>query len=117
MANTSITNTVLSIKRLDGGGMEVIGTIAVGASALTYFTGGIPIAWPATVKTETGLPVFMDIQGMQGTFSYRYDIANGKLRIFIVSTQAEIANGVAIDALISGDIITYLAKFGSRSLL
>lgn len=116
MATAVVTNTVKTVRKADGGGLEVIGTLALTASPAVYVTGGLAIPWTdPTIKAQTN-PVFVVIQGLNPGYTYLYDIVNAKIRIMIVATQLEIANNVAIDASISGDTITYLAKFGTLSL-
>ena len=121
MAQATLTPTIRRIQSIRGSGhVEVYGTVAVGASPLTYVTGGLPfgraqlanIASPDGYTIQTSQEAFeIRIQGLQGLYTYVWDRVNAALRIFIVATQAEIANGVAINAAISGDTIDFCAKF------
>ena len=90
------------------------GTLAIGASPLTYATGGIAITFPAFVDTLVGwTPVWMDVTGLAG-YQYIFVPSTNKLQIQTINTGtgigAEIAAS-AIPAAVSGDTIVARVEF------
>lgn len=106
----------------DGKRLHVVGTIAIGASPLTYAAGG-PVLNFNGVGILSGLPpVRTDVSG-RGGFIYKFlkgtTIANGTLAVFAEGTVAANAPLVehttaAIAAGVSGDTIDFYAIFKLR---
>jgi hypothetical protein len=105
------------------------GTIAIGASPLTYATGGIQLSFLG-VKDASGqvvqidsastLPAILWLQGVGGSgYTYTWNQPTNKLQIFTVDATAtgteypliEFTNGAAIPAGVSGDTIVFEADF------
>lgn len=106
----------------DGKRQHVVGTIAIGASPLTYAAGGTVTAFNASGVQSSLAPSFVLVNGIGG-FIYRYvpgtTIANGKLMVFAEGTVATNAPLVehtvaAVAAGVSGDTISFYAVFKVR---
>lgn len=101
--------------------LHSVGTVAVGASALTYVTGGIAFSlWAGKVKANTA-PVWIDVQGIGGYIYCPVYGTDGSLTKLIIMQNGagsgpnlELAAS-AIPSGVSGDTITYHAifKFGA----
>jgi hypothetical protein len=103
----------------------VIGNVAISVSPATYVTGGIPMNLFLPLVKATFAPILVRVigqgAGTTGTlFVYVYipgaDASAGLLKIFTTgaATQdglAELTNGSAIPADVSGDTITFEAIF------
>lgn len=103
----------------------VAGNIAISPSPATYVTGGILMNLFVPLVKANAAPISMTVtgqgQGATGTvFEYRYipgaDGSAGLLKIFTTGTatqagDAELTNGAAIPADVSGDTITFIAIF------
>jgi hypothetical protein len=102
-----------------------VGTLAISASPATYTTGGIACNLFLPLLKVTFAPLFVEVNslgsGTTGTlFEYVYipgaDASAGLLKIFTTGTatqagMAELTNGAAIPADVSGDIISFFAIF------
>lgn len=103
---------------VEGPMYNVIGTIAIGASPLTYAAGGIVMSLLGGLIKASRTPVRVLVTGIAG-YTYVYvpgtDASNGLLKVLVqdaVATNplAEIATA-AVPAGVSGDTITFHAKF------
>ena len=100
---------------------HVLGTLAVGASPLTYTTGGIAINLLGGNVKASRTPKKVEVIGQAG-YIYRYikgtDASNGLLMIFAQTNAAaedaplgELTNAAAIPAAVSGDTVQFEAMF------
>ncbi len=112
MADTSITLTVQEYWD-DGQRIHVAGTLAIGAAALTYPAGGIPVPTPAVpgIGATTKASIFR-ANGLAG-YLFQYDRANAKLLVGAQTNAAaedaplgELAAS-AVPAALSGDTIYF----------
>lgn len=116
MADSSVTiSSILNAYDAGGNMYEVSGVISVGASPLTYATGGIafPLNNPLIKASRTPLYVMVyGIAGYQYTYIKGTDVTNGKLMIrqcaAATNPMAELSTA-AIPAAVSGDTITFIA--------
>jgi len=118
MALSTAVPTVTS--SLGGSGRyRVTGTLAIGASPLTYATGGIVLNFLQSAIKASRTPLNVVVRGISG-FIYAYvkgtDASNGLLKIFVqdavaANPLAEMANALAIPAGASGDTITFEAEW------
>ena len=108
--------------------LHVFGTIAISASPATYTTGGLALNFNPLSNGENGfiqldvpnttpVQVYIDSVG-GGLFEYGWNKANNTIQIFAASAGAagsapfaELGNGVAIPAGVSGDTIAFEAVF------
>jgi hypothetical protein len=95
----------------------VIGTIAIGASPLTYAAGGIVMSLFGALIKASRTPDMVIVQGQSG-YVYVYvpgsDGSNGLLKVFQQSAATSALTEVptaAVPAGVSGDTITFLAIF------
>ena len=106
----------------DGKMFHAVGTLAVGASPLTYAAGGIVLnfALDPLIKSQR-VPVFVEIEGRAG-YQYTYvpgtDITNGLLMIRQSAGSAAAFGEIptaAIPAGVSGDTIKFhlMSLFGA----
>lgn len=123
MADATAVPTVVD-SWFDGKRQHVVGTIAVGASPLTYAAGGIVMSFNVASMpgVAPGPPVWVVIKGVAG-FIYAYAAgttsANGKLQAFAETTVATNQpllefTTTAVSAAFSGDTITFYAIFKLR---
>lgn len=106
----------------DGKRLHVVGTIAIGASPLTYAAGGPVLNFNGVGILSGQVPTRVSIEGQAG-FIYRYikgtTIANGTVTVFAEGTVATNAplvehSTAAIVAGVSGDTIAFYAIFKLR---
>ena len=104
---------------VSGNKYVVIGNVAIGASPLTYVTGGVTMSLLVPLVKASRSPILVDFNCQSG-YVYQYvpgtDASNGKLKIFVqdaVATNSllEMANALAIPAAVSGDTIVFEALF------
>lgn len=94
----------------------VYGTIAIGASPLTYATGGVVLSFSGLEPIKsTQNPVIVYIESVSGSgYTYEWNKATGKVQIFTgaaaQSPQTELTAG-AVPAAVSGDTIAFEAHF------
>jgi hypothetical protein len=109
-------------KWFDGARLHVHGTVAVGASPLTYAAGGLVMSFAIPGVQSTVKPSYVDVQGKSG-FIYKYvkgtNAADGKLMVFCETTVATNApllehTVTAVVAGVSGDTIDFYAIFKLR---
>jgi|SRR5579872_4080379 len=99
------------------------GTAAIGASPLTYASGGVPVIWSQMANAEGELftaeeatPIECWFESVSGSgYWYVYNAATSKLQIFVGGASAnlpaaELAAG-AVPAGVSGDSIVFHAEF------
>ena len=100
----------------------VVGTVAVSAGPATYTGGGIAMNLMVPLVKATRTPIMMIFMGQSG-LEYRYvpgpDASSGLLKIMVqdataTNPLAELANGSAIPAAVSGDTITFQAIFNGQ---
>jgi len=102
-------------------GYRAGGTIAIGASPLTYTLGGIALNFNQSAIKASRTPGTVVIQGISG-YIYSYvpgtDNSNGLLKIFAQTNAAaedaplgELADASAIPAAVSSDTITFQATW------
>lgn len=93
---------------------DVIATLAISASPATYTTGGIALNLNQASIKASRTPDVVQVSGQSG-YIYNYvkgaDNSNGLLKIFVqdataTNPLAELGNGTAIPAGVSGDVIT-----------
>jgi len=103
----------------DGKVLHVIGTVAIGASPLTYQAGGIVMSFGGLINGATTPPLWCDVKGIAG-FKYEFNAgttnANGLLLIRVeaaVGTNTPLAehSTAAIVSGVSGDTISFYAVF------
>jgi len=103
----------------DGRMMHYLGTLAIGASPLTYTTGGIALSLALPLLKSSRVPFYVIVLGQNG-FTYVYvsgtDETSGKLKILVQDGVAqdpltELTNGSAIPLGVSGDTIGFHAIF------
>jgi hypothetical protein len=91
------------------------GTVAIGASPLTYKAGGIVMNLNQTNIKASRTPEKMNVYGQSG-YIYAYvkgsDNSNGLLKIFVQGAAEtdpleEMADALAIPAGVSGDVIEW----------
>jgi hypothetical protein len=120
MALALATPTVID-KWYDGKRLHVIGTIAIGASPLTYAPGGPVSSFSGLVQSSLP-PIWVRVGGMAG-FIYKFikgtTIASGTLMIFTEGTVAANApltehTTAPIVAGVSGDTVDFYAIFKLR---
>lgn len=102
------------------------GTVAIGASPLTYTTGGIAIVsasnatqsgWAQEpIKVTSDTPIECEFYSVAGSgFVYTWNQASNTLQIFTgaaaQSALTELTGGGAIPAGVSGDTIRFTATF------
>ncbi len=118
MAASTVVVTVTQTE-VTGKMFKVYGTLAIGASPLTYTLGGIAMALNDPLIKASRAPQSVDVKGQAG-YIYRYvkgtDNTNGLLRIYEQSgvddtPLDEFDDTVAIAAAISGDTINFVAEF------
>ena len=99
------------------------GTVAIGASPLTYASGGVPVSWASLSNAaaelfteENSTPIEAWFESVSGSgYWYVYNVATSKLQIFVGGASAslpaaELAAG-AVPAGVSGDSIVFHAEF------
>jgi len=94
----------------------LFGTISISASPATYVTGGLPLAFASTDTDSSGAPVWVEMLSATGANNaYKYQAptlsppVGAMLRIYVAGT--ELANGAAVPAGVSGDVIAFRAEF------
>jgi hypothetical protein len=116
MAVSTAVPTV--IKQWADSTYTVIGTLAIGASALTYSTGGIALNFAIPEIKASRVPISVSVSGIAG-YNYSYvagaDATAGLLMIRGQKNAAsnydaliELSTG-AIPAGVSGDTVTFIA--------
>ena len=97
--------------------LVVYGTVAIGASPLTYATGGVAMSFTGLepLKTSNLTPLWCDVRSVSGSgYVYIYNASSGKLQIFTgaaaQSPLTELSAG-AVPAAVSGDTINFKAEF------
>jgi hypothetical protein len=101
----------------DGSKYFVLGNIAVGASPLTYVTGGIAMSFFIPLIKASRTPIIVLITGQSG-YVYQYvpgtDASLGLLKIFQQSAATSALTEIpasAVPAGVSGDTINFMAIF------
>ena len=99
-------------------GYTMFGFASIGASPLTYTTGGISISLASSKTRASKVPLYVRLFGQsitagQGCFDYVYIPGstrdNGLVKIF--SSGAELVGGSAIPVGVSSDIVNFEAFF------
>jgi len=104
--------------------MRIFGTLAISASPATYTPGGIALDFNDPLIKSASVPIFVQIQGQAG-YIYSYipgtDNTTGLLKIATMTSTPsareplfEYPNATAIDAALSGDVISFLAFFPAQ---
>ena len=115
MAVATITTVILQTW-MEGKIFNVLGTWDFSASSDTYATGGITAPLTDPLIKAQRLPLLVQVQGLTG-YIYQYapgtTNANGKLKAYEVSGNTPLTEiaASAIPAAVSGDTITFIAKF------
>ena len=103
----------------DGHVVHMVGTVAIGASPLTYQAGGLVMSFAGLPVGASSAPLYCAMKGIAG-FKYEFNtgttIANGLLLIRVeatVATNTPLAehSTAAIVAGVSGDTIRFYAIF------
>ena len=129
MAATTATITLFNYPRgVDTTQRRLVinGTIAIGASPLTYATGGIQLSFLG-IKNADGSSILLDtnsasapivvyLQSVAGSgYVYGWNQSANKLQIFTgaaaQSPLTELTNGATVPASVSGDVIEFEAQF------
>jgi len=96
-----------------------LGTVAIGASPLTYTAGGMAMSLLVPLIKASRTPLKVTVSGRTG-YIFKYipgtDASNGLLMIFVQDAVAgnpllEMADATAIPAAVSGDTIGFEAVF------
>lgn len=110
----SFSNTVTL-----GNKYQVTGTLAITVSPATYATGGLVCNLNTSNVKASRAPLNVIIVPQSG-YEYLFfpgtDNSNGKLKIYVQDAVAtnpslEMANGTAIPAAVSSDVITFIATY------
>ena len=120
MAASTITVNVATIDFTwkSGKMYNVIGTLVVGASPLTYTTGGLAVSFNAELIKSQSAPLMCIVNGQANqaaqtqydyTFTPGSNNTNGILKIF--TGGVELTGGAAIPSGVSADTIQFYAIF------
>jgi hypothetical protein len=96
---------------------HVYGTVAIGASPLTYATGGVALSWKIEgIKSTSQLPIWVEFISFGGSgYQYAWEKTGNTIQILTgaaaQSPLTELTNGAAIPAAVSGDTISFHAVF------
>ena len=89
---------------------HVFGTIAISASPATYLTGGLPLNFlGVTGFPSPNTPYWVWVTAADGQVAYQYQWRKSTGNLIIYTAGAELANALAIPAVVSGDTIQFEA--------
>jgi hypothetical protein len=110
MAESTAVPTITRIFKM-GRVIRAYGTLAVGASTLTYATGGIALDFSSKVASRRP-PLHVHVEGLSA-FDYRYipGTSNALGKLFVKDGAGAEHAAAAVDAAVSGDTIKFVADF------